>query len=436
MSNPRRRRTVIVFVTLGFILVFQFPNLINLAAQPWNRGPGDAATWRTAEQAAAAKAQAEGRLKPDEYARRMQEIEQEAQERGRQKELHDWDEVGRIAWLANAAVPPGWLPAGAAKLSAGSAWPALLGTLGLSLIGGLSLWRAYRTTLQLYTGQVDTSHRRPSQAATAARSDRVPMIEWRLPRVSEHASAVAAAALRSLIRAPEAKMMLVVPVVIAVVFGGVALSTGIEVPGPVRPVIAVGVAAMLLLTSVQLVGNQFGYDRAGFRAYVLSPVPRRDILLGKNLATAPLTLGFGAVIALVAGCVFPMRPDHYPAVAVQLVSMFLLNSLGANALSIAAPIPMAAGAMQPSSVRLVPVLLQMVFLMLFPVLMLPVLAPTGVEVLVEEAAGVRGWPISLVLSLLVLAAVVPLYRWVLTLEGDWLAAREQAILEVVVSKAE
>src|SRR5262249_8203318 len=34
MSNPRRRRTVIVTVTLAFILFFQLPNLLNLM-QPW-----------------------------------------------------------------------------------------------------------------------------------------------------------------------------------------------------------------------------------------------------------------------------------------------------------------------------------------------------------------------------------------------------------------
>ena len=436
MSNPRRRRTVLVFVTMGFILVLQLPNFINLAAQPWNRGPDDSVTWRTAETQAAAKELAEGRLKPDEYTKRVQKIDQQAKQRGQDADQRLWGEVGRTAWLVNVVIPPGWLPLGAARLADGSVVPALLGTLGLTLIGGLSLWRAYHTVLKLYTGQTAGGDGRPQPAAAPPRTDRITMVEWRLPGVSEYASAVAAAGMRSLTRAPEAKMMLVVPVILVVVFAGVVISMPIEVPGPVRPLMAVGAAAMVLLTSVQLIGNQFGYDRAGFRAYVLSPIPRREILLGKNLATSPLTLGVGAFIALVVGCVYPMRPDHYPAVAVQLVTMFLLNSLAANALSIAAPIPMAAGAMQPSNVRFVPVLLQMSFMFVFPVVLILVLAPLGVEVLLAEAWDVRGWPVSLVLSVLVLAGVVPLYRRVLSLEGDWLAAREQAILEVVVSKAE
>ncbi len=34
MSNPRRRRTVIVATTLVFVLIFQLPNLLNFFA-PW-----------------------------------------------------------------------------------------------------------------------------------------------------------------------------------------------------------------------------------------------------------------------------------------------------------------------------------------------------------------------------------------------------------------
>src|SRR5262249_853136 len=36
MANPRRRRTVLVLVTAGFILLCQLPNLVNIL-QPWNR---------------------------------------------------------------------------------------------------------------------------------------------------------------------------------------------------------------------------------------------------------------------------------------------------------------------------------------------------------------------------------------------------------------
>ena len=48
----------------------------------------------------------------------------------------------------------------------------------------------------------------------------------------------------------------------------------------------------------QFVANQFGLDRDGFRVFVLSPVSRRHLLLGKNLAMAPVTAGFGIALIL------------------------------------------------------------------------------------------------------------------------------------------
>ena len=199
---------------------------------------------------------------------------------------------------------------------------------------------------------------------------------------------------------------------------------------------AFGAGAMVLLVGgVQLIGNQFGYDRAGFRAYVLSPVPRREILLGKNLAVAPLGVGDGAGRC----CWWSGSSTRCGSTTTRppwrsCVSAYLVFCLLANALSILAPIPMAAGSMQPAKVKLI-----------------PVSAPDGVpdgaparrssrscsrsasRCLLAELADVRGWPVSLVLSLLVLAITVFVYRIVLTWQGEWLAAREQAILEVVTS---
>jgi hypothetical protein len=193
---------------------------------------------------------------------------------------------------------------------------------------------------------------------------------------------------------------------------------------------------VLLICGAQLIGNQFGYDRTGFRAYVLSPVPRREILLGKNRAVAPLAVGLGGVLLLLVGAVYPMRIDHYPAAVAQLLSAYLVFAMLANGLSILAPIPLKAGSLQAAQMRLVPILLQMVFLMVLPLAVLPVLAPIGLEVLLARLDVTDRLPVSLVLSLALLGVLVLLYRKVLTWEGQWLAAREQAILEVVTTKAE
>jgi hypothetical protein len=432
MSNPRRRRTVVVLLTVGFILLAQLPNMISMA-HPWDAGSVNEEWFQLNKQLASDRADlAAQKITMEEYTRRVTEATAKQEERSRRK----WDEAERIARLVSSVFPPGWLALGATDLVGGSPVAALLGTLGFGLIGVLSLWRAYRTTIRLYTGAfTGPGPRRAAPPSTPIDPNRVRMMEWRLPRVSEPAAAVALAAFRSVIRAPEAKMALVAPLLVLVMTVGSLMSTKVVLPEAARPALALGAGAMvMLLCGVQLIGNQFGYDRGGFRAYVLSPIPRREILFGKNLALAPLGIGMALAVALVVGIAYPMRIDHYPAMAAQLVSTYLVFCLLANALSILGPIPMAAGSLQPSQVKAVPVFLQMAFMMLLPLALVPVLIPLGIELLLTELTGLQGVPVALILSLLFLVATWFLYRQVLTWEGELLAAREQKILEVVTSK--
>jgi hypothetical protein len=92
--------------------------------------------------------------------------------------------------------------------------PALLGTLGLLLIGGGSLRRSYGTTMRLYTGQYNAvpsdTATKPIEVPASARSGKYPaaFLEKRFSGLSEYASAVTVASLRAVVRAPEAKLML------------------------------------------------------------------------------------------------------------------------------------------------------------------------------------------------------------------------------------
>jgi hypothetical protein len=459
MTNPRRRRTVVVVVMMAFVLIAQAPSLVSAAFGRGMTKQTEVLTeqmerrqelqrWIAERQGEVLQAQQKKEITPEEAKRRNAEVYQQyrARQEAMDRELKDEraardrsaeERIAQTARVLNLALPPGWLALGAAGLGAGDVVPALLATLAFTMIGVASLRRGYRSTVRMYTGNSGSGESKAARAeGPSPDRTRVPMVEWRLPWVSEHVSAVAAAALRSLIRAPEAKMMLLSPVILVLLLSTVALTTKADVPEAFRPLIATGAASFVLLMAAQLIGNQFGYDRGGFRVYVLSPAPRRDLLVGKNLAAAPLTLGLGVLILILVECVFPMRVDHLLAVALQLVSMYLVFCLLANALSIFAPVPLAPGAMQPSTMRGLPLLLHMGFVMCFPLALAPTLVPLGVEVLLAELAGVRGWPVALVLSALLLAGMVWVYRSVVAWEGALLAAREQAILEVVTSKAE
>lgn len=436
MTNPRRRRTVVVVLTMCFVLMFQAPQLIHVA-RPWEKRsePNERQSERNKEIDRQLKAK---EITAQEHRKRIQESSQQTDEDVKEAQNQKLERIHHTAWIINLAIPFGWLAIGQSGLSDGRVLPMLLSTLAFSLIGAASLRRAYRTTLRLYTGQFKTGESKTSIIAApgVAASSKPRLLERRIPWVSEQASAVAFAGFRSVTRAPEAKMALLAPFIMALVFGGILLTSQAVPPPGLRPLIAIGAASVMLLSAIQLTGNQFGYDRGGFRAFVLSPVPRREILLGKNLAVTPLAVGLGIILAIVVGCVFPMRPDHYPAAFAQIISAYLIFCLLANALSILAPMPIAAGAMKASDVKIVPVLLQMTFLMVMPLIFIPALLPIGVEALLNELDILRGWPVSLVLSLGLLLISMFIYRKMITVEGEWLAAREKRVLEIVTSRSE
>lgn len=456
MTNPRRRRTVVVLMTGSIVLLSQAPSLLNIAG-PWRKTADAAKRMNDRNQQAVARMKdrvAEmdkdlmaGRVTPEQYQKRSEASLAEFNadsERVRSEFAAEanprnvFASAETVVRVANVVLPPGWLPLGAAGLAAGDVVPALLGGLGLTLVGTLSLRRAYRTTLRLYRGEFTASGGGAvaPAAATTGGPARLRMTEWAVPRLPEAAVGVAAAGLRSLTRAPEVKMLMIAPVMMAVVFGGMLLSSSFVMPAAVRPFIAAGAAGLLVLPLMQLVGNQFGYDRNGFRAYVLSPVPRRDILLGKNLSIVPLAFVPALFAVVLVAVVYPMRVDHCLAALVQPVSMFLLSCLVANGLSIYATIPIPAGGFKPAKIRAGPALAQGLGFFAYPILLAVTLVPMGAELLLAEYAGLGAWPVGLGLSLLGLAAAAACYRFGLAEEGRWLAAREQAMLEVVTSREE
>jgi hypothetical protein len=344
-----------------------------------------------------------------------------------------------IARVASLAVPPGWLPLGVVAAAEGDPWPAVAGIAGLTLIGAASLRRSYRTTLRLYTGEFTAKGKRAGAAASAAAAPgrRILLVERRIPGVSEQASAVALGTFRSALRAPETTILLLTPVV-AMVAPGLALAQlPIPVPESVRPLLTTTGMAFILMSLIGVVGNQFGFDRGGFRVFVLSGVPRRDVLLGKNLAFAPFALGLCTALAVLVQCLYPMSADRFAASLLRFVSGYLLFCMAANLLSMLVPSPVAAGTLQRSRPRVLPILIGYFGFVLFilPLIAAVTLVPWGVATALD-----RSGPIGVLIHLLSEVAgcliVALLYDQVLTWEGNLLQSREQKILDVVTPKAE
>lgn len=445
MANKRRRRTVIVVVTMIFMLLGQLPNLLNLTRLGKGFSEDKVRTIQEEQHAFQSrllelkKEHSSGAISADQYLERLEQLNREEPARVQAANEAQWQPVARTARFLNLVLLPGWLPMGADNLAQGSVLPALLGTLGLALIGSASFWRAYRTTVRLYTGEFNAGQKKTAAVVAAPRGKPATsqLLEKELPWIPEHAGAVALASFRSLTRAPEVKMLLLTPIILGVIFGAMFLRQSEDPSDGMRIITVFGAMVMVLFSLVQLAGNQFGFDRSGFRVFVLCPAQRRDILLGKNLAVAPFALGLGLVAALVVEVIHPLRFDHFLAALVQLVSMYLLFCILLNWLALMAPMPVSAGSLKPASPKGLVLLLHFAMIILLPLVLTLTLLPLGIELVLNEVvAGARGLPTCLVLSLGEVVVIGLVYHLALTWQGDMLQSREQRILDIVTPKAE
>jgi ABC-2 type transport system permease protein len=440
MVNQRRRRTVVTLATFCFILLTQLPNLIGFTTGRLGRRQGTPQSIAVRREIQKLDVDlAANKITRDEYDARVRVLKGPPQNENRQQ-------LYEVVKAVNSVVPLGWLPYGAAQGFEGKPLAAVLGIAGLTLIGVASLRRSYATTMRLYTGQFSGKTRRravvsgapPVADAAGAASKKYPaaFLEKIIPRVGEYASAITVAGFRSLVRAPEAKMLLMSPIIMLFIFGGMTYNQNSNPPELLRPLTVAGGYAFMLFMMVGMLGNLFGFDRSGFRVFVLSSAPRKDILLGKNLSNAPLALSFMFITALALQVMRPMRVDHYIAVLLQMIPMYLIFCLVGNFLSMVAPTPMALGSLKPVKPRAIVILIQMAFVFVFPIALAPTLIPLGIEFLLQWTDSWAWFPAYLILTIVEVVLVVWLYVEALETQGRMLERRELRILQVVTTKVE
>lgn len=441
MSDPRRRRSVIVIFTMAFVLVFQLPNLLNfMGPKRWIEQKQVERAQRLASELATLDSELKaGKIDAAEQNRRREALMEAQKQANHAEDLQQLSKVESMAEMANMVLPIGWLPIGVKSAAEGSLLPALLGFVGMTTIGLTSLRWAYRTSVGQY--QQKAASRKPTVQKAVAQAVSTPVkgsaaLEAQIPGVSEPATAVALAGLRALLRAPEVKMILLSPLITGVIFGSMLWNNRNPTAEIFRPLIALGLMLFGLMGLLQLMGNQFGFDRDGFRVFVLCSASRRDILLGKNLSYLPIAIGLSLVPLLIVEVVCPMKLSHLLAMVPLFATMFLIFCLFANLLSILAPQHLAPGSLKASNPRTSTVLLQLLmFLLLFPLSQLPILLPIGVEYGMDFMGWSHGLPVALLIAIVECLAVVGIYLLLLRWQGDLLQEREQKILEVVTARA-
>ncbi|MFN2531902.1 MAG: hypothetical protein ABR555_11445 [Pyrinomonadaceae bacterium] len=138
---------------------------------------------------------------------------------------------------------------------------------------------------------------------------------WHLPLVSEATSAVVEKELRYATRNAQLRMMSLMPLILIVIRlvnsrrFGTSLRSG-AAPGTRlfliygSGLLATGGVLYVFLILAGLSCNQFAFEEGGMRALILSPVNRRNILIGKNIAITSIAFIFSAVLLTINALVF------------------------------------------------------------------------------------------------------------------------------------
>ena len=440
MVNKRRRNALMGLTVLVVVCIAQLPHLLNFyVLQPSLRSDS-----QSEEIQALADRLAREEITSQEYLDSFQALQERQRARKAEQMQSMWSVVVNTAGWASAILPIGWFPYGVRSMAQGIIWPAFAGAVASGAIGVHSLWRAYQTTLRFYTsgGQAARPLRPVAAAAVAHKAAaevprRVLTVERTLGPLPPRVAAIAWANLIMLFRAPEAKMTIVSPIIMILVFGSMIFSGGSsQLSQWALPFVGLGAVSFPMMGMAQLLNNQFGFDRHGFRVYVLSPARRSEILLGKNISLAPLAAAMSVFTVTLLQIFVPMLPLHYLATLVHAAVTFVLLCLIGNCTSILAPLANKSGSFQSAKPAGVVMLIQFAAMVLSPFAIIP----GAVCLAVSLASETFLWPMAgasyLVLSLACLAAVVGVYQVALGWQANLLEQREQMILDKVTAEAD
>lgn len=412
MINPRRRRAIVIGITTAFVLIGQLPNLyFNLTRRDQSEHSGSRQSVPARESAATESSGSAHEVPP--------------------------------AFLtAHKYVPILWVSKGAFELARGNSGPAILGIAGTFAIGLLGLNRAYRGTLKFYTGKVGGKKAAPKRSQMAPKNGTTAVatksiLDLELPWLPEEATAFALATFRSMVRAPEVRMALVSALVMMAVMVSILLPRAAKSSVvSARPFIVTASVFFVMVGMVQLMFNQFGVDRNGFRSIVLLPARRYNILLGKNLALAPIVIGTG-LLALGLLKVF-LRIGWFDVLAgtLQMVTGYLLMSMVGNLASILAPYRIAAGSLRATKTPLKITLMSALSHLLSPVILLPTFIPAVLAAFGGFFGIPPAIPVNFLASVVVVTVIAVAYGFSLGGLGQMLQRREIGMLQILTREVE
>lgn len=323
-----------------------------------------------------------------------------------------------------------WTPPGAAAVlligTASNGFDYALAYITLSaytivLIVG-TYWIARRAALGL-GGQ------RRRKMATDTNLQAPVYVGWQLPLLSPQLSAIVEKELRYALRNAQIRMMALMPLILIIVrvfnrrrMGDLRSSAHAgEFMSYLSGLMATGGVLYVFLILSGLAANQFAFEEGGMRSYILAPIDRRKILIGKNIAVTIVAFVLSVALLILNAIVFrDTSPGDVLYVSLSFVAFAGMLSIYGNWVSVRFPKRMQFGKrMNVSGVA--------------GLLLIPMIFVLGAPPFLAAVAGYYSGDVYIsYLTLAMFATIVVVaYAIVINSQGRELARREIEILETV-----
>jgi hypothetical protein len=326
-----------------------------------------------------------------------------------------------------------WTPPGAAALLLISSSPAngFEYAIGFLTLSAYSVALIAGTYIIARRAALGLEGHRKRKAQNEAPTDTQAYAGWKLPLLPADLSAVIEKELRYAMRNAQMRMMALMPLILIIIrlFNSRRMDESMG-RGPASAhefmtygagMLAAGGVLYVFLILAGISCNAFAFEEGGMRTLILSPLDRRKILLGKNIAVTVLALIFSVILLTLNTIVFrDLTAESLLFVVLSFITFALLMSSIGNWLSIRFPKRMNFGKrMNVSGVA--------------GLMLIPIVVVLGTGPLLAVLAGYFTQSLLIEYAALALLALIAIGIYVLALniQGRTLARREIEILEAV-----
>lgn len=326
-----------------------------------------------------------------------------------------WTPPGAIAYALTYGLRAGHMAGYALALLAVSAYTIIL--------IGITYWLSRRSILG--SGKARRTRSKSEGPTTGTYTG------WEIPLMPPALAAVVEKELRYMMRNAQVRMMTLMPLLLIVIrmvnrrrFNPVGSGNGTFATEFLKYgeglMATVGVLYVFLILA-GLFCNQFAFEHSGMRTLVLSPVDRKTILIGKNIAISTLALVFSSGLLLVNELVFrDLTLNAFVFVVLSFLVFVPLMSVMGNSFSLRFPKRMKFGKRLNLSGVVGLLLIPMIFALALPAIAAAAAGYVAQSLLVEYG------------TLAFLAVLsIGFYLVMISGQGESLQQRELEILEAV-----